>query len=546
MQEDAELLGQYAIEKSEAAFAEFTQRYVNLVYSAALRLTQGDTESAKDITQQVFTEAARNASRLARHPALVGWLYTTTRWIAWRMNRTEQRRKAREKEANTMNEILHDDAPPPDWGRLRPVLEDAMHELGEEDRHTILLRFFQNKTLSQVGQVLHVTENAARMRVERALDRLRGKLARRGITTTAAALGAMVSAQGVQAAPAGFAATLSAAAIAGSALPASAVISLTNTFTMTTLQKTIVATVLSAAVGTGIYAFHQNSQLKAHIQSLEQQQAPLTERIQQLEQEGGHASNHLAALSEENARLKSGRTEAEMLKLRGQVGALRQRAAASEATAAQPTGGLAKMMTDPAMKEYMQKAMADKMRSLYADFIQELKLTPEQTDQFIHLLTDAGTKSLTQLTAGAPGSSPAAEGSSRDVGEKLRALLGDAGCARFKEFSDEMPARATLSALNNQLGDNPLSEEQRAHLIQVVKSEPLDLTRGILGSPDPAFLGSEADITAFLQQVAESNQRILVQADAFLKPNQLAALEGVLSKAIDARKLQGAAFFQKH
>jgi RNA polymerase sigma factor (sigma-70 family) len=546
MQEDAELLGRYATEKSEEAFAEFAQRQVDLVYSAALRLTQGDAESAKDITQQVFTEAARNASHLARHPAVVGWLYTTTRWIAWRTNRTEQRRKAREQEANTMDEILHDDAPPPDWGQLRPVLEDAMHELGEPDRHAILLRFFQNKTLSQVGQVLHLTENAARMRVDRALDRLRGKLARRGITTTAAALAAMVSAQAVQAAPTGFAATLSAAAIAGSALPASTVLSLTRTLTMTTLQKTIVATALSVAVGTGFYAFHQNSQLKAHLQSLEQQQAPLTERIQHLEQERNQASNQLAALSAENAHLKSGRTESEILKLRGQVGALRQRAAASEAKAGQPTGGLAKMMNDPAMKQFMQKAMADKMRSLYADFIQELKLTPEQTDQFIQLLTDSGTKTLAQLTGGAPGSPQAAENSSRDTGEKLRALLGDAGCARFKEFSDEMPARATLTVLNNQLGDNSLSEEQRVNLVQVIKSEPLDLTRGILGSPDPAFLGSEADIDAFLQQVLESNQRILQQAGAFLRPNQLAALDDVLTKAIDARKLQGAAFFQKH
>ncbi|MGH7968633.1 MAG: RNA polymerase sigma factor, partial [Limisphaerales bacterium] len=442
MEEDAELLARYAAEKSETAFAEFTRRQVDLVYSAALRLTQGDAESAKDITQQVFTEAARHASRLARHPALVGWLYTTTRLIAWRANRTEQRRKAREQEAHTMNEILHDDALPLDWGQLRPVLEDAMHELDDKDRHAVLLRFFQNQTLSQVGEALHLTENAARMRVERALERLRGKLARRGITTTAAALAATVSAYAVQSAPAGFAVTLSAAAIAGSAIPTSTIIALTKTLAMTTLQKSIVATALAAAVGTGIYAFHQNTQFKAQIQTLQQQQAPLTEQIQRLENERGQSSNQLAALSDENARLKSGRTEAELLKLRGQVGSLRQRAAASEAKAAQPAGGLAKMMNDPAMKEYMQKAMADKMRSLYGNLIQELKLTPDQTDQFIHLLTDVGTKSLNQLTSGAQTSAQGAEGSSQEVGEKLRALLGDAGCARFKEFSDEMPARA--------------------------------------------------------------------------------------------------------
>jgi hypothetical protein len=295
-----------------------------------------------------------------------------------------------------------------------------------------------------------------------------------------------------------------------------------------------------------MYALHQNARFKTQIQTLQQDEAPLTEQIRRLEQERTASSNQLAALSEENVRLKSGRTEAELLKLRGQIGTLRQRAALSEAKAAQPTGGLAKMMNDPAMKEYMQKAMAEKMRSLYADLIQELKLTPDQTEQFLQLLTDSGTKSLAQLTAGTQGSSPqVTTDSSREVGDKLQALLGDAGCARFKEFSDEMPARATLTLVNGQLGEHALSEEQRQNLIQVIKSEPMNLTQGMLGGPDKAFLGSQADIDAFLQQVAGSNQRIVQQAANFLNPSQLAALDDVLAKGIDARKLQGAAFFQK-
>src|ERR1035438_9324662 len=224
MTEDAELLSRYATERSEVAFAELTRRHVDLVYSAALRLVNGNVHSAQDVTQQVFTELARQAKRLARHPALVGWLYTTTRLMALRMNRTEQRRAAREQEANTMNELLHDDTPPLDWSQLSPVIENALHELSEEDRHAILLRFFQIKTLNEVGAGLHLTENAARMRVDRALEKLRGKLVRRGITTTAAALAAVVSANAVQGAPAGFAATISTAAIAGSAIPVSTLI----------------------------------------------------------------------------------------------------------------------------------------------------------------------------------------------------------------------------------------------------------------------------------------------------------------------------------
>jgi RNA polymerase sigma factor (sigma-70 family) len=545
MTEDAELLSRYAAEQSEAAFAELTRRHVDLVHSAALRLVNGDIHAAQDVTQQVFTEAARQAKRLARHPALVGWLYTTTRQMALRMNRTEQRRQAREQEANMMNQLLHDDTPPADWNRLRPVIEDAMHELDDQDRHAVLLRYFQNKSHHEVGAALNLTENAARMRVDRALDKLRGKLARHGITTTAAALAAVVAANAVQAAPAGFAATISAAAIAGSAVQASTLIVATKTIAMTTLQKTIVAAALAAAVGTGVYAVHQGAQLHGRIRSLEEQQAPMTAQIDQLQQERQQTAGQLAALREENARLKSGSNTTELLKLRGQVGTLRQRAVANEAKSNPPASGLAKLMSDPAMKEYIREAQKEKIRSMFADLFKELKLTPEQSDQFLNLLCDQATKALSQITS--PGTSDqSVADANAALGSQLQALLGDAGLARFKEYSDEIPARTTVTLLNAQLGDTPLSAEQSAQLLQVVKAEPYDLTLGIIGSPDKAFLGSQADIDNFLQQVAGSNQRILQQAGGFLTPDQLAALNTVLTQAIETRKLQAAALIQKH
>ena len=545
MTEDAELLSRYAAEQSETAFAELTRRHVDLVHSTALRLMNGDMHAAQDVTQQVFTEVARQAKRLARHPALVGWLYTTTRLMALRMNRTEQRRQAREQEANMMNQLLHDDTLPVDWNRFRPVIEDAMHELDDRDRHAVLLRYFQNKTLNEVGAELNLTENAARMRVDRALDKLRGKLARHGITTTAAALAAVVAANAVQAAPAGLAATISAAAFAGSAVQASTLIVATKTIAMTTLQKTIVAAALAAAVGTGIYAVHQGAQLRGQIKSLEDQQAPLTAQIQQLQREREQAAGQLATLREENARLKSGSTPTELLKLRGEVGTLRQRAVANEAKSNLPSSGLDKMMNDPAMKEYIRQAQKEKLRSMYADLFKELKLTPEQTDQFLQIMGDMASKSMERIaTPGTPNQS--AIDALAGLGSQLYTLLGDQGMARFKEYSDEIPARTTVTLLNGQLGDNPLTAEQSAQLLQIVKAEPADLTKGITGAPDKAFLGSQADIDAFLQRVAESNQRIVQQAGGFLTPDQLSALNAVLTRAIEARKLQAAALIQKH
>ncbi len=251
-------------------------------------------------------------------------------------------------------------------------------------------------------------------------------------------------------------------------------------------------------------------------------------------------------LQEENARLKSGQNAAELLKLRGQVGVLRQRAAASEAHAASPSSGLAKLMNDPAMKEYLRQAQMDKIRSMYSDLFKELKLTPEQTDKFLQLFTDVASKSLAKYTGATPGSAgeaPVTSGSG--LGSQLEALLGEAGYARYNEFSDEIPARTTITALNTQLGENPLSSEQSARLLQVVKAEPNELTVGITGAPDKAFLGSQAEIDQFLARVAESNQRILQQSTNFLTSGQQSAFNTVLTNAINTRKIQAAALIQK-
>jgi RNA polymerase sigma factor (sigma-70 family) len=163
MSEDAELLRRYAMGHSEAAFADLVRRHVDLVYSAALRLVNGDTHRAQDVTQEVFSELARRAKPLVRHPALIGWLYTTTRQTAWHLIRSEQRRAAREQRAHTMNEFLGRPVAEPDWEYLRPVLEEAMHELNQADRVAVLLRFFKNKSLREVGLELGLTDFASRM-----------------------------------------------------------------------------------------------------------------------------------------------------------------------------------------------------------------------------------------------------------------------------------------------------------------------------------------------------------------------------------------------
>jgi RNA polymerase sigma factor (sigma-70 family) len=217
MDDDAELLRRYANDRSEEAFAELVRRHLNLVYAAALRLVGGDAHRAKDVAQSVFTDLARKATALSRHTSLTGWLYTSTRYAAAKAVRAEQRRQKYEREAQSMNDLLESPASEPNWDRLRPVLDDVMGELDARDREAVLLRFFEDRQFVDVGAAMRLTEDAARMRVERALERMRVRLERRGLTSTTAALAAILANRAVAAAPSGLEATVKYAALSGAA-----------------------------------------------------------------------------------------------------------------------------------------------------------------------------------------------------------------------------------------------------------------------------------------------------------------------------------------
>src|SRR5215471_3752961 len=201
MTSDAQLLRSYADSRSEDAFAELVRRHLNVVYSTALRRVNGDAHLAQDVTQSVFTDLARKAASLSHRPVLTGWLYTSAHFAAAKAVRAESRRRTREQEAQTMNTLLTEAADTSDWPRLQSILEEAMHELKEAEREAILLRFFENRQHGDIGARLGVSENTARMRIERALAKLRAHLVRRGLTTTTGALSAAISANAVQLAP---------------------------------------------------------------------------------------------------------------------------------------------------------------------------------------------------------------------------------------------------------------------------------------------------------------------------------------------------------
>jgi RNA polymerase sigma factor (sigma-70 family) len=206
MKPDSELLAQYAIRRDEGSFAELARRHIDHVYSTALRLVGGDTHLAEDVTQAVFVDLARKASSLRECRALSGWLHTSTRYAAAKLVRTEQRRREREQ---TIVAMTHDpSSSEPEWEQVRSVLDDSISELCAPDRDALLLRFFERKAFAEIGSLLGLSENAARMRVHRAVDKLRERLSARGITSTSGALGAVLTMHAVGFAPTGLAARL--------------------------------------------------------------------------------------------------------------------------------------------------------------------------------------------------------------------------------------------------------------------------------------------------------------------------------------------------
>jgi len=248
MPTDADLLQRYANEQAQDAFAEFVSRNVGLVFSAALRRTGGHPELAEEIAQKVFTDASRKAAALARHPAITGWLYQSTRYAATDALRSELRRRKLATSLASMHDDVSAQDPSPDWDKLRPILDEVMDELGDRDRELLLLRYFQGLTHAQVGEQLGLTENAARKRADRALDALRAKLTRRGIPSTAAALGLMLSGLPLCAAPAGLAAGVTTVALATP--PATGLAGLLLFATMSKITTPIIVAAVTAGLTT--------------------------------------------------------------------------------------------------------------------------------------------------------------------------------------------------------------------------------------------------------------------------------------------------------
>ena len=265
---DAELLAEFSSRGCEQAFTALVNRHIRLVYSVALRRT-ANPHHAEEITQAVFIILARKASSLGSRTILSGWLYQTTRLTASNFQRAELRRARREQEV-FMDSIIPSNSAATAWIDMAPLLDDAMATLSQADRDAIVLRYFENRSLQEVGLELGVEERAAQKRVSRSLEKLRRAFAKLGFVATSAIIAGTISAHSVEATPVALAETTSATALKGSAVAGSTLTLVKGTLQIMRWMKARMALGIAAGtvvvLGAGAVIVHHRDLYNAFIE----------------------------------------------------------------------------------------------------------------------------------------------------------------------------------------------------------------------------------------------------------------------------------------
>jgi len=263
---DAELLTEWLSHQRESAFDSLVARYAGLVHSAAKR-TCGDETLATEASQLTFILLARKAKSLTSRNSLAGWLHLTAVMQAKNLIRTHRREtRKRERLHESMETTTHSED---SWREMQPVLDDALAALSDKDREAILLRFYRSLTIREIGETLGIATDAAQKRIDRATERLRGKLAKRGCPAGGTLAAAMV---------AGFAADAQAATPAISLLVSKALAAgagSSGILTLLTMKSTSFILPLIAMTLTGVWIGTQ----RQSISTMEKETALLQKQI---------------------------------------------------------------------------------------------------------------------------------------------------------------------------------------------------------------------------------------------------------------------------
>ena len=296
---DDDLLREYVRDGSNPAFSELVRRYLNAVYSAALRQVRS-TAIAEEIAQSVFLDLSRSAAKLKPGQPLIAWLYLVTRRTAIDMIRRESRRQARERIALEIADMKPDSSL---WAQIEPFLDEALEALPEADRRAILLRYIANQSLHEVGKTLGTSDDAAQKRISRALEQLRVIFARRSIIITAAGLATDLSAHAIISAPAALGATISANALSASLTP---LLQTTHSIAMTSLNKTLIAATVLLTSGV-LYEAHLIKIQQGELHELRLKSEGHLAETREIRSERDRSLQKLASIQESERRSQAAR-----------------------------------------------------------------------------------------------------------------------------------------------------------------------------------------------------------------------------------------------
>lgn len=296
---DLELLQRYTRSNSQEAFATLVERHLNLVYSAARRQVRSP-QLAEEVAQSVFIDLARHGAKLAPAQPLAAWLFLVTRRTAIDVIRREARRHAREQAAAELSAAM--ETPSPNWNQVKDVLDEALDSLADVDRTALLLRFFEDRSLREIGASLGTSDDTAQKRVSRALDRLRTALAQRGVAVSAASLATDLSAHAIEAAPAALSATISTALTSASALTtAPATIASGHTVASTAFQKTLAAAATLAVLGVAVFEAQAIVRQRHELTALTERSTTFRTALAQIHSEHDAATARLQSAREEHS-----------------------------------------------------------------------------------------------------------------------------------------------------------------------------------------------------------------------------------------------------
>jgi RNA polymerase sigma factor (sigma-70 family) len=471
MMDDAELLRRYVDSRSEIDFTVLVERHLNLVYQAALRRMRGRSDLAQDVTQQVFTTLVREAPKLVTHPSLVGWLFTATRHAASHLLRTERRREEREREA-VVRHSLENSGAEANWDQIRGQLDEVMDNLAEQDRTAILMRFFHNQAFAQIGSAFGLSEDAARKRVERALERLRSLLSKRGITSTSAALGILLSSQAATAAPVGLAQTIASTALipgATASLPTSSLLYFMNTKIALSIAGALgLAGLLSLPpVGLAIHESHEATRTETIAMTARQENERRQANLDKLQGQVREADQKTAGLKAELDRMLASATA--LTKALPSTSSPQSKAEADALA-----DGKEFIARFPQVRQMLIDLGRAQYHAAHTSFYRLANLSPAQIDEFETKTSEFWLQSQTVT----PNSIRPLVVQLPD--DQLKQILGEENFQTFQDFNRAKSAYWLTGFVELAVGfsTSPLSQQQSTKLFQTITGNSNDYQNG--------------------------------------------------------------------